>query len=297
MFEYLPMQIAPWGIEIVIYFFLIGTASMVFAVAAGPATFGKIAEPLKNFEVTGAILSLVILAAVVPLLILDLSQPTRFLNPILYFRWTSPLSWGSVFLPLFGLAILGFLYGIYREKPVIQRYSAILGMLLALSMPLYTGLDLMVNQARELWANPTIPVLFVMLSITSGAALVALVQFVMGRLTQPMTRQIRFMLAFSVGVTFWLFLGLLQTMAYGSEEVQGALAAINSDFALEFWGLAFVIGILVPMAVVFGPMLHPVMDFGRKPISVTVAGLCGALGAFALRDVLIHAGQLAQLYY
>ncbi|MDP2063877.1 MAG: NrfD/PsrC family molybdoenzyme membrane anchor subunit [Phaeovulum sp.] len=297
MFEYLPMHVAPWGVEIVIYFFLIGTASMVFAVAAGHATFGHVAEPLKNFEVTGAIIALVLLAAVVPLLILDISQPWRFLNPILYFRWTSPLSWGSLFLPLFGLAILGFLYGIYTKHPLIQRYSAILGTLLALSMPLYTGLDLMVNHARELWANPTIPMLFVVLSITSGAGLVALVQLVLGRLTQPMTRQIRFMLAFSTGVTFWLFLGLVMTMVYGTEEVQGAFAAINNDFALEFYGIAFVIGTLVPMVIVFGPMLHKVMDFGRKPIAVTIAGLCGALGAYVLRDVLIHAGQLAQLYY
>lgn len=297
MFEYLPMHIAPWGIEIVIYFFLIGMASMVFAVAAGPATFGAIAAPFKNFEVTGSIVALVMLAAVVPLLILDLSQPYRFLNPILYFRWTSPLSWGSLFLPLFGLAILGFLYGIYREQPTVQRYSAILGTLLALSMPIYTGLDLMVNQTRELWANPTIPALFVSLSITSGAALVALVQLMRGKLTQEATRKIRFMIAFSTFVSFWIFLGLQMTMLYGSAELQGALSAINSDYALEFYGLAFVVGILVPMVLVFGPMLHPVMNFGRKPAVVTLAGICGAIGAYMLRDVLVHAGQVAQLYY
>lgn len=297
MFEYMPTNIAPWGIEIIIYFFLIGTASMTFAVAAGPATFGRVAAPFKSFEVTGSIAALVILAGVVPLLIYDLSQPWRFLNPILHFRWTSPLSWGSVFLPLFGLSILTFLYGHYSEKAGILRLSAIVGSLLALSMPLYTGLDLMVNQARELWANPTIPVLFVTLSITSGAALVALLQLVMGKFTDESARLVRFIMAFSLGVTLFLFLGLVLTMVYGSEELQQAWAVINQEFGIKFWLLTLVFGLLAPLVLVIGPMVTSAMAFAKSPGIVTVAGLLGALGAYTLREVLIYAGQLPQLYY
>jgi len=297
MFEYMPTHIAPWGIEIVIYFFLIGTASMVFAVAAGPATFGRVADPFKNFQITGAIVTLVLLVIVGPLLIADLGQPWRFLNPILYFRWTSPLSWGATFLLLFGLSVLGFLYGTYTSHPGMQRFTAVVGTLLALSMPLYTGLDLMVNQARALWSNPTIPVLFVVLSITSGAALVAVVQMVMGKFTDEVARLVRFILAFSLGVTFFLFLGLVQSMTFGAAEVQQAYDFINQDYAMQFWLLTFVIGIVLPLVLVAGPMVLPAMDFARSPVVVTVAGLCGALGAYELRDVLIHAGQLPQLFY
>ena len=297
MFEYMPTHIAPWGIEIVIYFFLIGTASMVFAVAAGPATFGRVADPFRNFQITGAIVTLVLLVIVGPLLIMDLGQPWRFLNPIIYFRWTSPLSWGSVFLLLFGLSVLGFLYGSLTSHPGIQRFTAVVGTLLALSMPLYTGLDLMVNQARALWSNPTIPVLFVVLSITSGAALVAVVHMVMGKFTDDVARLIRFILAFSLGITFFLFLGLVQSMTFGAAEVQQAFDFINQDYAMEFWLLTFVIGIVLPLALVAGPMVFPALDFARNPVVVTIAGLLGALGAYELRDVLIHAGQLPQLFY
>jgi len=297
MFEYMPMNIAGWGLEIVIYFFLIGTAAMTFAVAAGPATFGRVADPFRNFEVIGAIAALVLLIIVVPLLIGDLSQPQRFLNPIIYFRWTSPLSWGSVFLPLFGLSILGFLYGRYKGNHGLQRFSAIVGSLLALSMPLYTGLDLMVNQARELWANPTIPVLFVMLSITSGAALVALLLLGTGKFSAEAARLVRFILAFSLGVTLFLFLGLVQTMVYGSEELQQAWAAINGEFSLQFWWLGLVVGVLIPLALTIGPMVLPQMNFAKSPAVVTLAGVLGAVGAYTLREVIIYAGQLPQLYY
>jgi formate-dependent nitrite reductase membrane component NrfD len=297
MFEYMPYNIASWGIEIIIYFFLIGTSAMVFVVAAGPALFGQAAAPFKGFEIVGSLLALVILAITVPLLIFDISQPWRFLNPIIYFRWTSPLSWGSVLLPLFGLAILGFLYGIFTENPRIKRASAVIGALLALTLPIYTGFDLMVNQARELWASPLIPILFVVLSITSGAALVAVVLLLMGKFGEEAARAVRFILAFSIGATLWMVFAMITSMVAGSQEMQEALGFINSEFSFEFWWLTVVFGILVPLVLVFGPMISETMAFAKSPVMVTVAGLLGALGAFTLREVLIFVGQLPQLYF
>jgi len=123
------------------------------------------------------------------------------------------------------------------------------------------------------------------------------VQMVMGKFTDEVARLVRFILAFSLGVTFFLFLGLVQSMTFGSAEVQQAYDFINQDYAMQFWLLTFVIGIVLPLVLVAGPMVLPAMDFARSPVVVTVAGLCGALGAYELRDVLIHAGQLPQLFY
>jgi len=291
MFEYMQYNIAPWGYELALYFFLIGSAAMVFVAAAAPNVFGKVAAPFQNFQLTGMILALVILLASAVLLIVDLGQPARFLYPILHFHWTSPLSWGALFLPLFGLAIVGFIYGLKTGNSAIMQWSGIIGSLLALSMPLYTGLDLMVHQARELWSNPTIPVLFVILSITSGTALVSVALTAMGRLTPDLTRLIRTILYFSVGVTFWLFLGVVVTLLYGSEEQQQAWAIINDQFAVRFWLLTFIVGTLVPLALLIPPKLA---QNGRL---VTVAAVAGAIGAYTFREVLLYAGQLTQLYY
>lgn len=291
MFEYMQYNIAPWGYELALYFFLIGSAAMVFVAAAAPNVFGRVAAPFLNFQLTGMILALVILLASAVLLIVDLGQPARFLYPILYFHWTSPLSWGALFLPLFGLSIVGFIYGLKTGNGTIMKWSGVVGSLLALSMPLYTGLDLMVHQARELWSNPTIPVLFVILSITSGTALVSVVLTAMGRLTPDVTRLIRNILYFSVGVTFWLFLGVVVTLLYGSEEQQQAWAIINDQFAVRFWLLTFIVGTLVPLALLIPPKLA---QNGRL---VTVAAVAGAIGAYTFREVLLYAGQLTQLYY
>jgi len=295
MFEYSEFNIAPWGWEISVYFFLIGTAAMTFVYAAAPAVFGNlfggVARSMEPFQKIGLGAAMVLLLICSALLILDLGMPERFLYPILHFHWTSPLSWGSLFLPLFGLCIVGFFFGLVRSNAKLMRITGILGSLLALSMPLYTGLDLMVHQTRELWSNSTIPVLFVILSVSSGTALVALIQLARGQMTEQAVEFLHWFLYMSVGVTLALFLGQWVTLMFGTEELQQAWGIINSEYGLQFWGLTFVVGILVPLVLVAVPKL------GRDPKLLTLAAVLSAVGAYSFRAVLIYAGQLTQLYY
>ncbi len=295
MFEYMDYNIAPWGHEIVIYFFLIGAAGMTFVYAAAPVVFGNVfggaAKSMEPFQKVGLIASLVLLAICGPLLIVDLGQPARFLYPILYFHWTSPLSWGSLFLPLFGLCIVGFYYGLMKDNRSLMRWTGILGSLLALSMPLYTGLDLMVNQTRELWSNPTIPLLFVILSMSSGTAVVAVIQLLRGQLDQRAAEFLHAFLYLSLAVTFALFLAEWVVLNYGTGEKQQAWEIINQQFAFRYWGMTFLIGILAPLVLVAIPKL------GRDPKILTLAAVLGAVGAYSFREVLIYAGQLTQINF
>lgn len=295
MFEYMEYNIAPWGYEIAIYFFLIGMAAMTFVYAAAPAVFPNVlhgaAKSLEPFQKTGMIISLILVVICVPLLIMDLGQPGRFLYPIIYFHWTSPLSWGSLFLPLFVVCILGFIFGLSKGNTRLMRLSGILGSLLALSMPLYTGLDLMVNQARELWSNPTIPLLFVILSISSGTAVVAVVQLARGQLNEQITEFLHLFLFISLAMTLALFLAELVVLNFGSGEKQQAWEIINQQFGFRFWGLTFIVGILAPLVLIANP------KFGRIPMVLTLSAVLSLVGAYTFREILIYAGQLTQIYY
>lgn len=295
MFEYMGYNVAPWGHEIVVYFFLIGTAGMTFVYASAPAVFGNVfggaAKAMEPFQRVGLLVSMALLVVCGPLLIMDLGQPSRFLYPILHFHWTSPLSWGSLFLPLFGLCIVGFFVGHVKGNAGLMRLTGILGSLLALSMPLYTGLDLMVQQTRELWSNPTIPLLFVILSMSSGTAVVALIQLLRGQLDARASEFLHAFLYISLAVTFALFLAEWVVLTYGSEEKQQAWELINQSFGTTYWVLTFMVGILVPLALVAVPKL------GRNPKILTLAAAMSAVGAYTFREVLIYAGQLTQIYY
>lgn len=295
MFEYSEFNIAPWGWEIAVYFFLIGTAGMTFVYAAAPAVFGNIfggiARSMEPFQKVGMLVALVLLLICAPLLIWDLGTPERFLYPILYFHWTSPLSWGALFLPLFGLCIVGFLYALWTHKQRWLKPIGILGMLLGLSMPLYTGLDLMAHQTRELWSNSTIPVLFVILSVNSGTALVAVIQLLRGQFDDKTREFLHWFLFVSVGTTFGLFLGEWVTLMFGSEELQQAWAIINDQYRFEFWILTFLVGIVVPLVMVAIPHCC------RSAPLITLAAVLSAVGAYTFRAVLLNAGQLTQIYF
>ncbi|NVZ10464.1 polysulfide reductase NrfD [Allochromatium humboldtianum] len=295
MFEYSEFNIAPWGWEITVYFFLIGTAAMTYVYAAAPAVFGNvfggIARSMEPFQKTGMLAALLLLLISGPLLIVDLGAPERFLYPILHFHWTSPLSWGALFLPLFGLCIVGFLAALWFNRPQLLKPIGILGMLLSLSMPLYTGLDLMVHQTRELWSNPTIPVLFVILSVSSGTALVSVIQLARGQFDDRTFEFLHWFLYVALGTTLALFLGELVTLLYGSEELQQAWTLINERFWVQFWVMTFGLGILAPF------LLMIVTHYWKSAWVLTLAAVLAAVGAFFFRSVLIYAGQLTQIYY
>ena len=156
---------------------------------------------LEPVQKAGGILTLLLIAVCGPLLILDLGQPARFLYPIIHFHYSSPLSWGSVLLVLFALSVVIYLLGVLRGGSASLKPIAVLGSLLAFTMPLYTGWDMMAQQARELWHSVSIPVLFVALSFSSGAALIALVAQVTGKMDEATTTILRRVLLASVGIT------------------------------------------------------------------------------------------------
>ncbi|MGE4280136.1 MAG: NrfD/PsrC family molybdoenzyme membrane anchor subunit [Magnetospirillum sp.] len=291
MFEYNWHHIAPWGWELSVYFFLIGTAGMAYALATAPVMFGGRFDALRPLQLPGLILAFIIVLICGPLLIHDLGQPTRFLYPIIYFHWTSPLSWGSVFLLMFSACVVLFWWFDRSGNSAPLKPLAIVGSLLGLSMPLYTGNDLMVQTTREVWATPWIPVLFVVLSVTSGAAALAVIAMLRKTDDDDASKILHAVMLSGVATTLFLFLGLLLSFLYGSEEMQLGWNILNDQFAMQVWLLTFVVGILAPLALLVRP------DIGRRPQILAAAGVASLIGAYAFREVILVAGQLPQLYY
>ena len=127
--------------------------------------------------------------------------------------------------------------------------------------------------------------------MSSGTALVAVIQMARGQLTKQAAEFLHWFLYLSVAVTFALFLGQWVTLMFGTEELQQAWRIINSVYGFQFWGLTLVLGILVPLVLVAVPR------FGRDPKLLTLAAVFSAVGAYSFRAVLIYAGQLTQIYY
>ncbi|RRJ82812.1 NrfD/PsrC family molybdoenzyme membrane anchor subunit [Aestuariirhabdus litorea] len=290
MFEYMQYNISPWGWELSLYFFLIGMTAMSFVLVAAPAyVSGLGGTSSDNLRRPVALLTLVLLAVCGALLIMDLGQPSRFLYPLIYFHASSPLSWGALFFVVFGVSVMGYLYAASLGKTGLLKPFAILGSVFGVLLPLYTGWDLMAQQARELWHSPGIPLLFVALSVTSGAGLTALVAMVTGNLDERFVIVLRYVLIGGLLVTLMAFAAESLRMAYGSAEEQQALAIINGELSTRYWILGFAVGIVAPLAVV--------LFAGRTPMMIMLAGVLSTVGAWALRDVILVAGQLPMSFY
>ncbi|ROR31962.1 NrfD/PsrC family molybdoenzyme membrane anchor subunit [Inmirania thermothiophila] len=291
MFEYMQYNVLPWGRELAIYFFLVGMAAMTFVLAAAPNVFGGGTAALQPTQKIASVVVLVLLAVCGVILIEDLGQPGRFLYPLLYFHVSSPLSWGSLFVVLFGLAALVFAFAVFTGRDGLLRPVGIAGSVLALLLPLYTGWDLMANQARELWHSPAIPLMFVALSVNSGVALMSVIAMATGAMNEETAAFLRRVLAFSLVATLVIFIAGVLRVNYGSAEEQIAWQIINEEFGTKFWLLSLVVGVLVPLVLVLVPGL------GASPAMITLAAVLATIGAYTYREVYLLAGQLPMLTF
>ncbi|MBX9498275.1 tetrathionate reductase subunit TtrC [Yersinia enterocolitica] len=166
-----PQDIAwlPWAVQ---YFFFIGLACGAVLFAGGQricARQGKLSAQQSQWEF--AALMLAVTAVVVAPLALnaDLHQPARVWHFYAHFTPWSWMSWGSIFLPLFSLLVMGYflalIYSRLKAKPLPRLLAglALLCGLSAISILLYTGREVSILRAQPLWFSGWLP-LFIFLT-------------------------------------------------------------------------------------------------------------------------------------
>jgi formate-dependent nitrite reductase membrane component NrfD len=222
------------------------------------------------------------------LLIGDLSQPLRFMNTMnpAYLNFSSPLAWGSLNLISFGVVSAACFMTMRKNDEAMSRKLAVAGALLGLCLPIYTGFDLTVHQNRPVWNTPLMPVLFVALSLLSGAAVATFIA--KGEKLLVMLR--RFML-WSAGAVVAMLVSLLGTTAYGGSGAELTFMFMTSGtLGVVFVGLGLLAGTVAPIAVLL-------TDYGRQQSGMMAAGALLLVGGMALRYSILIGGQIVQTYY
>jgi formate-dependent nitrite reductase membrane component NrfD len=212
-----------------------------------------------------------------------------------------------------------------ERLPIIKRWSdalianpAVVGALawanivLGVALGIYTGILLNTMVARPLWNSGILGPLFLISGLSAGAAIVHLAtRFLPGRpaprsliggalaaMWQPLGPQppekaaadglIRADIAF---LTIELVLiGLLLANLFTSSASQAHAASLitTGPYALAFWSLVVVLGILVPLAMQSLELSHRIRHSVVPALLVLVGGL-------ALRWVMVQAGQLSHV--
>lgn len=283
----------PWGAWVAFYIFFVGLSAGAFLLSSLVYVFG-----MHQFERIGraALLSAIISMGVALAFIgFDLGRFERGPNALLFFHWTSPLSWEVRFYTLYIALLTAELViairlhkRLVRSRERAQRWLRILG---TIGVPLAifgvhggTGTIFAVIKARGMWFGGLFPVIFVVSAMVSGTALLLLVHYWQSRgsgrtpdrsLINGLAVVLAGVLAVDLGLMFYEF--VVPLLAFQHHDLPIIIIQATGPLWWTFWIVQLLFGMVVPFAILVVPRLR-----SRLPLVVGAATLV-VIGIVAVR--------------
>jgi len=291
-----------WGWLIAIYLFLGGMGAGSFMIAALVELTGfRYKFKYCPTALVGAGVSGPLILIGTVLLILDLGaglrEPWRIL--FMFTNFSSVMTWGIWILSLF--IPIAFLYGFVELLHVypqildwsrkklsflpetlpyrsIKRVLCSVGMVLAVSTALYTGVLLSVVEAVPLWATPILPILFLVSAVSTGMGLCI---DLAATLAVPDVHS-RFknlpVIHMAVIILEVALLALLLYTAFnqGGEAAASVELIVSGPGAAVFWVLVIGFGMLLPFLIHGNALVrhkHGFLSSILAGVGIVIAGL------------------------
>ncbi|MBI5070423.1 MAG: polysulfide reductase NrfD [Deltaproteobacteria bacterium] len=293
-----------WGWEIPVYLFLGGMAAGAMILSSLLALRRGERSPTARWLTLAAPL---LVSVGMGALFLDLAHKLYVWRFYLAFRWTSPMSWGAWILVVVYPVTLLFAAASLDEAQV-ARASGFLGRLGLGKLPallrglaagreralawahlgtgaglgIYTGILLSTLGARALWGSALLGPLFLVSGLSTGAALFLLF---------PVKEEERHYLVrwdmLAIGLEVLLLVLVIVGLSTGGAAGQEAVGLIlGGRFTAQFWTLVVIGGLVAPV-------LLETLEARFHYRVTAVAPLLVLVGGFALRWILVAAGQVA----
>jgi formate-dependent nitrite reductase membrane component NrfD len=330
-----------WNWVVVLYLFLAGVSAGAFVISSMAYFIGR--ETHEKIVRIGATIAPFPVLVGTWCLVYDLERPHLFWKLFLTFQVNSVMSIGAWLLLLF--TSVSFLYFYiwlpdgfdfsallqrlpprFAEMSMIKRIKsslfvgrwrreilfpwrgkvALIGMLLAIAVGIYTGVLLGALVARPFWNNPILPLLFLLSAMKTGIASILLVGFTLILFRKMKQEEIDAskllihltdltLVALSIIGVFLFIFGLCVSTKSSCEAVK---LIMGGEFTLPFWLLVVGVGLFLPLAIEVReliPHYHRRVEAGKHgPLMSVVFSTSVLVGGFALRYVVIYAGQVSQ---
>ena len=293
--------LAIWNWEIPVYLFLGGLVAGIMVVGAIQQLRGN-GRWERRLSLWGSAVAAVLLSLGMLALFLDLAHKAYVPRFYLAFKPLSPMSWGSWILllayPALGLWFLGSLTDeqvkrVTKKMPLLKRLQGLRRWSLAhtksvllvtagtgVLLGAYTGVLLQTLTARPLWSTGLLAPLFLLSGISGAAALMML--WKVGNDT------FRDLLKWDLAA---LSLEALVLGLFLMEKATGSAIdrlAVNLLLAGPYTGAFF--GLIV-LAGIFTPAVLEAFELKRSARAGWLVPLLVLAGGFALRAVIVAAGQ------
>jgi formate-dependent nitrite reductase membrane component NrfD len=323
------MILIHWDWIVAIYLFVAGVSAGAFIMSATAYFLGK--AKYDNITIIGSYIAPFPVLLGIAALIYDLERPQLFWKLFLTFQPNSVMSLGAWLLLFFSiLSIIHFYlwlpekYDYLKVIPAIKsnrllslykgdNLTKIRGLVAGFGIPIsigvgiYTGVLLGALTARPFWNNPMLPMLFLISSMKTGSASICFVGcFIKGfrGMTREQINTNKFMINsidFTLMIFFIIAIFLFILGLYVSPR--SSVAAVNlimgGEFTFLFWSLVIGIGILLPLALgVYELIPHYIEQVELREHNPWISGIITTsvlIGGFAMRYIVIYAGQMAQV--
>jgi protein NrfD len=322
-----------WGWEVTAYLFVGGIVAGMMVLAGMNMLRVLSGRRLEEaYPVQTPLLALALLSLGMLALLMDLEHRLYVWALYITFEPLSPMSWGSWILlfvypvlavsalirlpdawPWLGarLRVLTNVSEWLVRRPDVIRVLAWSNIVLGIAVGIYTGILLSTMAARPLWNSAILGPLFLCSGLSAAAALMLLLSRVLpdearqsalggglSALLQPLegvrpdrnnaqslARVDIVFLAIEIVLIALLLIGLVTA---SESQIAAAQLLVSGRYALVFWLGVIALGIVAPLVLELLEMNH------KLPHSIAPAILV-LIGGFALRWVLVEAGQASHI--
>lgn len=290
-----PHMVEPWGMLIVVHFFLSGLAGGSFITSAIASYFDE--TKYKRTASIAAYLALLALAVDVPILIIDLDRPERFFTLLFRGSMTAPLTWGVFFLVGLGIfSVLNILIKMGNEALKGSKGLILgIGSILALGVCTYTAVALNIaTDARPIWSNGIVIPIFIAASGITAIAATSLIISLGGEGKEELsclssTNAVLLILQLIMVISL-----ILTTFTGTPMSRQAAMIITSGNMAMLFWGGLIVVGMLMPIFLLWSGSIAK-RDAPINPGTAALASVLILVGVFVLRYVIVLGGQILPL--
>jgi len=280
-----------WGTPHVFAVFLIVAASGALNVASIGTVFGK--TPYKPLGRLSGLLAVALLAGGLMVLVLDLGRPDRLVVAMTHYNFRSIFAWNIFLYTGFMAIVIAYLWTMAERKG--NAYTKPVGFVAfvwRLMLTTGTGSIFGFIVARQAYDTAVLAPMFIAMSFLYGLAIFILVlMFAFDQDDRPigerMMNKLKNLLAIFAGSVLFFVLVYFLTKLYGAKnyDLVSFYLVSGGVYTLMFWFGWILVGLLVPIGIVF----HPVLGNDRT----WIASACGlvVLGGLASMYVIIIGGQ------
>ncbi|MBD3670893.1 MAG: polysulfide reductase NrfD [Gammaproteobacteria bacterium] len=280
-----------WGMPHVFALFLIIAASGALNVSSIASVFGR--YQYKPISPLSTVLAAALLLGGLMVLVLDLGRPDRLIVAMTYYNFKSIFAWNIILYNGFLAILVVYLWTqLDQTKNKYSKLAGFVAFFWRLILTTGTGSIFGFLVARQGYDAAIMAPMFIIMSFAFGLAVFMLVMFGAYKWTQrplgdAIVRRLKNLLGVFIGAVLYFTLVFHLTNLYATEHhgVERFILMDGGIYTTLFWWGHFVIGGLVPLALLYLPQT------GMKRSMIALASVLVILGGMAQLYVIIIGGQ------